>query len=198
MCITHGHIFMTLGDPIVITHTYAWVRLNSHCSWDILTVRDVYSCWNHVSHLTALKLILNYSDCSLNQNDFGIIVKRNNISPPVYVLRKQADCWHWWAGRGERCKMSINTAYLKSTDTLFCPFEVCTCNGDIWFLRPYVKTRPYINDSYKGLNVKMTIICLSSKSHYDSYYHDNEIQPCSMLKPVYFDELKQSHYLNNP
>ena len=138
MCITHGHIFMTLGDSIAITHLYAWVRLNSHCNCDIITVRDVYSCWNHVSHLTALKLILNYSDCSLNQNDFGIIVKRNNISPPVYVLRKQADCWHRWAGRGERCKMSINTECLKSTETSSVSFEVCTCKGDM-ILRPYAK-----------------------------------------------------------
>ena len=82
--------------------------------------------------------------------------------------------------------MSINTAYLKSTDTSSVSFEVCTCNGDIDF-----KTviRSYINDSYKRLNVKLTIICLNSKSHYDSYYYDNEIL-YSLLKPVYYDELK--------
>ena len=84
--------------------------------------------------------------------------------------------------------MSINTACLKSTDTSSVSFEVCACNGDIDF-ETLCKIRPYINDSYKRLKVKLTIICLSSKSHYDSYCHDNEI-PCSMLKPVYFDELK--------
>ena len=151
-------------------HEFSWIHIAAEIFNSTGCVFMLKPCMPPDSAQTYIELFR----LQFESKQFWHYIKRNNISPPVYILRKQTDCWHRWAGRGERCKMSINTAYLKSTDTSSVSFEVCTCNGDIDF-KTVCKIRPYINDSCKGLNVKLTIICLSSKSHYDSYYHDNEI-----------------------
>ena len=64
MCITRGHIFKALGDPIMTKHTYTRIQLNSHYGWNTeqygmcIHAGTVYATWQRSNIYWIIQTII--------------------------------------------------------------------------------------------------------------------------------------------